>query len=108
MTNIVKKLIELTDASKMQHRELSKRSGIDEQRICRYFKGKYEPSAFTLEKWAKALGYRIELVKDFEYPFNEPTVCDIEQEPTSPCDLCKYNCKDMCCLNCPAMAKGGE
>lgn len=31
-----------------------------------------------------------------------------EQELTSPCDLCKFNCTDICCLNCPAMAKGGK
>ena len=30
-----------------------------------------------------------------------------EQEPTSPCDLCRYDYLDGVCGDCPAMAKGG-
>lgn len=31
-----------------------------------------------------------------------------EQEPTSPCDLCRYDYLDGVCCDCPAMEKGGE
>lgn len=31
-----------------------------------------------------------------------------EQEPTSPCYLCRYDYLDGVCGDCPAMAKGGE
>ena len=60
---------------------------------------------------------RAEIIEMNSLDYVEPISCEevleiidkyAEQEPTSPCDLCKFNCKDICCLNCPAMAKGGE
>lgn len=71
MTNIVRKLCNLTDKTGITHRELARRMDIQEASVCRYFKGEYEPGAFTLEKWAEALGRRLEAVEDLEYPFNE-------------------------------------
>jgi len=31
---------------------------------------------------------------------------DAKQEPTSPCDLCRFDYMDGVCGDCPAMAKG--
>lgn len=77
MTNIVKSLIELTNESGMKHKELAKRMGCDESRVCRYFKGAYEPGSEMLSRWAEALGRRLEAVEDFEYPFNEERSDDV-------------------------------
>lgn len=44
----------------------------------------------------------------YDMAWEEAKVFYEKEEPTSPCDLCKYNCKDICCLNCPAMTKGEE
>ena len=72
MTNIVMQLCKLTDESGMTHRELARRMEVDDSRICRYFKGDYEPGAYMLAKWAEALGCRIEVIEDLEYPFDDP------------------------------------
>lgn len=77
MTNIVKSLIELTNESGMKHSELAKRMGCDDSRVCRYFKGAFEPGAEMLSKWAEALGRRLEAVEDLEYPFNEEGSDDV-------------------------------
>lgn len=44
----------------------------------------------------------------YDMGWEEAKVFYEKEEPTSPCDLCKFNCKDICCLNCPAIPKGGE
>ena len=44
----------------------------------------------------------------YDMAWEEAEVFYEKEEPTSPCDLCRFDCKDICCLNCPAMAKGGE
>lgn len=62
----------------------------------------------TLEK------IRAEIIEmnglDYVEPISCEEVLDIidkyeEQEPTSPCDLCRYDYMDGVCGDCPAMAK---
>lgn len=44
----------------------------------------------------------------YDMAWEEAEVFYEKEEPISPCDLCRFDCKDICCLNCPAMAKGGK
>lgn len=65
----------------------------------------------TLEKMKAEIARKF-----FEHGFGNTKVCYevlqilnkyAEQEPTSPCDLCRFDYMDGVCGDCPAMAKGG-